>query len=153
MWRRPSGRFRSRAAYKLIEIDSRFHFLKSPKNRRSWHGAGRLVAGMRAKTGRKGKAKSSASISSTSSLCRREEFRVMVSWTEVPGLLKEWLATRWTWSFPTWRQIRPGMKTDHLRIIGLAELAADFACGSWPMAAPSSPKGFQGGTGTSCSPG
>jgi hypothetical protein len=35
--------FRSRAAYKLIEIDERYHFPKTrPEGRRSWRGARRV---------------------------------------------------------------------------------------------------------------
>jgi 23S rRNA (uridine2552-2'-O)-methyltransferase len=142
--------FRSRAAYKLLEINERYHFLKP----------GQRIVDLGAAPG------------GWSQLCARmtgaekgggrvigidlveikplpgAEFRVLDFMApEASQLLKDWLAGNADMVLSDMAANTTGHnKTDHLRIMGLAELAADFACEVLTGGGTFLSKVFQGGT-------
>jgi 23S rRNA (uridine2552-2'-O)-methyltransferase len=142
--------FRSRAAYKLIEIDERFSFLKPGQKivdlgaaPGGWsqvavqkvgadHGKGRVIG---------------------IDLLEIEplpgaEFKVLDFLDDTaPELLKEWLGGKADVVLSDMAANTTGhKKTDHLRIVGLVELAADFACEILAPGGSFLAKVFQGGT-------
>jgi len=142
--------FRSRAAYKLIEIDSRFHFLKSGEKIVDLGAApGGWSQVCMQKTGaEKGKGKVIGIDLLDIEPMPGAEFRVMDFMDgSAPGLLKEWLGGPADVVLSDMAANTTGhKKTDHLRIIGLAELAADFACEILADGGTFLAKVFQGGT-------
>jgi 23S rRNA (uridine2552-2'-O)-methyltransferase len=142
--------FRSRAAHKLIEINERYHFLKP----------GQRIADLGAAPG------------SWSQVCTKltgadkgrgrvvgvdlleipplpgASFHVLdFASPEAPLLLKEWLGGSADVVLSDMAPNSTGHKqTDHLRIMGLAELAAAFACEVLTEGGVLLAKVFQGGT-------
>jgi 23S rRNA (uridine2552-2'-O)-methyltransferase len=128
--------FRSRAAYKLLEIDERYHILK----------AGQKVIDLGAAPGgwsqvaakkvgaEQGKGQAKGRVIGIDLLEIEPppgaEFKVMDFLAEeAPALLIEWLGGKADVVLSDMAANATGhKKTDHLRIVGLVELAADFAC-------------------------
>ena len=142
--------FRSRAAYKLIEIDDKYRLFKP---------AGRIVdlgaapGGWSQVAAERVRAREGQGRVIGIDLLEVEpiagvEFRVMDFHDEgAPAALREWLNGSADGVMSDMAANATGhRKTDHLRIIGLAELAVDFAC---EVLAPSGfflAKVFQGGS-------
>ncbi|WP_036260582.1 RlmE family RNA methyltransferase [Methylocapsa aurea] len=141
---------RSRAAYKLIEIDERWHFLK-PGQRvvdlgaapGGWSQVAARAVGAEAGRGRV----------LGIDLLEMEplpgvEFKVMdFLEAEAPRQLMEWLGGKADVVLSDMAANATGhKKTDHLRIIGLVELAADFACEVLAEGGSFLAKVIQGGT-------
>jgi 23S rRNA (uridine2552-2'-O)-methyltransferase len=142
--------FRSRAAYKLLEIDARYRFLKQGQRivdlgaaPGGWsqvavqkagteHGHGRVIG---------------IDLLAIEPL-PGAEFKVLdFTAADAPLLLKDWLGGRADVVLSDMAANATGhKKTDHLRIIGLAELAADFACETLTNGGAFLAKVFQGGT-------
>ena len=139
--------FRSRAAFKLIEIDERYHFLK----------AGQKIIDLGAAPGGWSQA-AAARIGARGRIIGIDlleiepmpgaEFKVMDFLGEdAPRLLMEWLGGKADVVLSDMAANATGhKKTDHLRIIGLVELAADFACRALAPGGSFLAKVFQGGT-------
>jgi 23S rRNA (uridine2552-2'-O)-methyltransferase len=124
--------FRSRAAFKLIEIDERYHFLK-PGQRIVDLGA--APGGWSQVAARKIGAEQGKGRVIGIDLLDMEpppgvEFRVMDFFAEdAPRQLMDWLGGKADVVLSDMAANATGhKKTDHLRIVGLVELAADFAC-------------------------
>ncbi|MCI0467460.1 MAG: RlmE family RNA methyltransferase [Beijerinckiaceae bacterium] len=142
--------FRSRAAYKLIEIDERYHLLKP----------GQLIVDLGAAPGgwsqvcvRKTLAeKGSGKVIGIDLLeiapVPGAEFKVMDFLAQdAPQRLIEWLGGKADAVLSDMAANATGHKrTDHLRIMGLAELAADFACEVLTEGGAFLAKVLQGGT-------
>jgi len=142
--------FRSRAAYKLIEIDQRFHILKP----------GQYIVDLGAapggwsqvcvkKTGAdQGKGKVIGIDLLEIASLPGAEFKVLDFMVpEAPHLLRDWLGGPADVILSDMAANTTGhRKTDHLRIVGLAELAADFACEVLAEGGSFLAKMFQGGT-------
>ncbi len=142
--------FRSRAAFKLLEIDERYRFLRP----------GQKIIDLGAAPGgwsqvaatRIGAADGKGRIIGIDLLeiepLPGAEFRVMDFLNEdAPQLLIEWLGGKADVVLSDMAANATGhKKTDHLRIIGLVELAADFACGALAPGGAFLAKVFQGGT-------
>ena len=138
---------RSRAAFKLIEIDERYHFLK----------AGQKIIDLGAAPGGWSQA-AAARIGARGRIIGIDlleiepmpgaEFKVMDFLDEdAPRLLMEWLGGKADVVLSDMAANATGhKKTDHLRIIGLVELAADFACRALAPGGSFLAKVFQGGT-------
>ncbi len=142
--------FRSRAAYKLIEIDERYHFLK-PGQRIVDLGA--APGGWSQVAVQKASAESGRGKVIGIDLLAIEplpgaEFKVLdFTAADAPPLLKDWLAGRADVVLSDMAANATGhRKTDHLRIVGLVELAADFACEILADGGVFLAKVFQGGT-------
>ena len=142
--------YRSRAAYKLIEIDDRRRLLK-PGGRIVDLGAApggwAQVAAERVQS-RDGKGRVIGIDLLDIEPIAGVEFRVMdFHDAESPKILREWLGGRADGVMSDMAANATGhRKTDHLRIIGLAELAVEFAC---EVLAPGGfflAKVFQGGS-------
>jgi 23S rRNA (uridine2552-2'-O)-methyltransferase len=142
--------FRSRAAYKLLEIDKRYHVLKPGQKiidlGAAPGGWSQVCAdAVRAKEGR-GRVIGIdlLEIESLSGV----EFKVMDFLTdEAPALLMEWLGGKADVVLSDMAANATGhKKTDHLRIVGLVELAADFACAALAPGGAFLAKVIQGGT-------
>ncbi|MGQ0445613.1 MAG: RlmE family RNA methyltransferase [Beijerinckiaceae bacterium] len=143
--------FRSRAAYKLLEIDERYHFLKQ----------GQTIVDLGAAPGgwsqvavRKVSAESGHGRVIGIDLLEIEpppgaEFKVLDFMApEAPELLKDWLGGRADVVLSDMAANTTGhKKTDQLRIGVLVELAADFACEILTVGGAFLAKVFQGGTG------
>ncbi|MEJ0092559.1 MAG: RlmE family RNA methyltransferase [Methylocella sp.] len=142
--------FRSRAAFKLLEIDERYHFLKPGQKiidlgaaPGGWSQVAALQIGAADGRGR---------IIGIDLLeiepMPGAEFRVMDFLDEeAPRLLTEWLGRKADVVLSDMAANTTGhKKTDHLRIIGLVELAADFACDALAPGGAFLAKVFQGGT-------
>lgn len=139
--------FRSRAAFKLIEIDERYHFLKP----------GQKIIDLGAAPGGWSQA-AAARIGARGRIIGIDlleiepmpgaEFKVMDFLDEdAPRLLMEWLGGKADVVLSDMAANATGhKKTDHLRIIGLVELAADFACRALAPGGAFLAKVFQGGT-------
>jgi 23S rRNA (uridine2552-2'-O)-methyltransferase len=142
--------YRSRAAYKLMEIDDKYRLFK-PGGRIVDLGAApggwAQVAAERVKA-REGRGRVIGIDLLPIEPIAGVEFRVMdFHDPAAPGLLREWLAGPADGVMSDMAANATGhRKTDHLRIIGLAELAAEFAC---QVLAPGGfflAKVFQGGS-------
>jgi 23S rRNA (uridine2552-2'-O)-methyltransferase len=142
--------FRSRAAYKLLEIDARYRFLKQ----------GQRIVDLGAAPGgwsqvavRKVGAETGRGRVIGIDLLDVErlpgaEFKVLdFTAGDAPGLLMDWLGGRADVVLSDMAANATGhRKTDHLRIVGLVELAADFACEVLSDGGAFLAKIFQGGT-------
>ncbi|HEY1886592.1 MAG TPA: RlmE family RNA methyltransferase [Roseiarcus sp.] len=123
--------FRSRAAYKLIEIDDKYKFMK-PRQRIIDLGAApggwSQVAAARVEAG-EGRGRVIAIDLLEMDPIEGAEFRQMdFHDPEAPRLLREWLGGLADGVLSDMAANATGhRKTDQLRIIGLVELAADFA--------------------------
>ncbi len=141
---------RSRAAFKLIEIDERYHFLK-PGQRIIDLGAA-PGGWSQAAAARIGAADGKGRIIGIDLLpiepLPGAEFRVMDFLDDdAPRLLMEWFGGKADVVLSDMAANATGhKKTDHLRIIGLVELAADFACQALAPGGVFLAKVFQGGT-------
>jgi 23S rRNA (uridine2552-2'-O)-methyltransferase len=123
---------RSRAAYKLLEIDARYHFLKQ----------GQRIVDLGAAPGgwsqvavrKVGTERGHGRVIGIDLLAIEPmpgaEFKVMDFLGEdAPLLLKNWLGGKADVVLSDMAANATGhKKTDHLRIVGLVEFAADFAC-------------------------
>jgi len=139
--------FRSRAAFKLIEIDERYHFLKP----------GQKIIDLGAAPGGWSQA-AAARIGARGRIIGIDlleiepmpgaEFKVMDFLDEdAPRQLMEWLGGKADVVLSDMAANATGhKKTDHLRIIGLVELAADFASRALAPGGSFLAKVFQGGT-------
>jgi 23S rRNA (uridine2552-2'-O)-methyltransferase len=142
--------FRSRAAYKLIEIDERYHFLKQ----------GQRIVDLGAAPGgwsqvavrRVGAESGHGRVVGIDLLAIEPlpgaEFKVLDFMArDAPLLLKDWLGGRADVVLSDMAANATGhRKTDHLRIAGLVELAADFAGEVLTDGGAFLAKVFQGGT-------
>jgi 23S rRNA (uridine2552-2'-O)-methyltransferase len=142
--------YRSRAAFKLIEIDERYHFLKPGQKiidlgaaPGGWSQAAAKKIGTEAGRGR---------IIGIDLLeiepLPGAEFRVMDFLDpDAPDLLIAWLGGKADVVLSDMAANATGhKKTDHLRIVGLVELAADFARAALAPGGAFLAKVFQGGT-------
>lgn len=141
---------RSRAAYKLIEIDARYHILK-PGQRIVDLGA--APGGWSQVAARKTFAGEGRGRVIGIDLLEMEpvpgaEFKIMDFLSpEAPEQLKTWLGGRADVVLSDMAANATGhKKTDQLRIIGLVELAADFACEVLASGGTFLAKVIQGGT-------
>ncbi len=142
--------FRSRAAYKLIEIDERFHFLK-PGQRVVDLGAapgGWSQIAARKVCAVEGKGRVIGIDLLDMEPLPGVEFKVMdFLEADAPERLMEWLGGKADVVLSDMAANATGhKKTDQLRIIGLVELAADFACEVLAEGGTFLAKVFQGGT-------
>lgn len=142
--------FRSRGAYKLIEIDERYHFLK-PGQRLVDLGA--APGGWSQVAVRKVGAESGHGRVIGIDLLAIEplpgaEFKVLdFTASDAPLLLKDWLGGKADVVLSDMAANATGhKKTDQLRIAGLVELAADFAGEILTDGGAFLAKVFQGGT-------
>jgi 23S rRNA (uridine2552-2'-O)-methyltransferase len=142
--------YRSRAAYKLIEIDERYHFLK-PGQRVVDLGA--APGGWSQVAARKvGAAEGKGRVIGIDLLDMEPvpgaEFKVMDFLDhDAPQRLMEWLGGKADVVLSDMAANATGhKKTDQLRIIGLVELAADFACEVLEEGGAFLAKVLQGGT-------
>lgn len=142
--------FRSRAAYKLIEIDDRYRFLKP----------GQTVVDLGAAPGgwsqvcvqRTGADKGKGKVVGIDLLeiapLPGAEFKILdFTAPDAPEVLNNWLGGKADVLLSDMAANTTGhKKTDHLRIIGLAELALDFAYEVLAEGGTFLAKVFQGGT-------
>jgi 23S rRNA (uridine2552-2'-O)-methyltransferase len=141
--------YRSRAAYKLIEIDDKYRLLK-PGGRIVDLGAApggwAQVAAVRVKS-REGRGRVIGIDLLEIEPIAGVEFRVMdFHDPTAPGILREWLGGSADGVMSDMAANATGhRKTDHLRIIDLAELAVDFACDVLAPGGFFLAKVFQGG--------
>ena len=124
--------FRSRAAYKLIEIDDKHHLLKpgmTVVDLGAAPGGWAQIAAERVKA-RDGKGRVIGIDLLEVEPIAGVELRVMDFHDEgAPAALREWLDGQADGVMSDMAANATGhRKTDHLRIVGLAELAVDFAC-------------------------
>jgi 23S rRNA (uridine2552-2'-O)-methyltransferase len=123
--------YRSRAAFKLLEIDERYHFLKRGQRIVDLGAAPGGWSQVAAKA--TGAGEGSVKIFGIDLLpiepVAGVEFRVLDFLApEAPNLLKEWLGGPADVVLSDMAANATGhKKTDHLRIVGLVELAVDFA--------------------------
>ncbi|MGH6830845.1 MAG: RlmE family RNA methyltransferase [Methylocella sp.] len=142
--------FRSRAAYKLLEIDARYRFLKQGQrivDLGAAPGGWSQVAVQKAGT-EQGRGRVIGIDLLAIEPLPGAEFKVLDFMAEdAPLLLKDWLGGRADVVLSDMAANATGhKKTDHLRIIGLVELAADFACEILTNGGAFLAKVFQGGT-------
>lgn len=142
--------FRSRAAYKLIEIDERYHVLKPGQkvvDLGAAPGGWSQVAAQKVRAV-EGKGKVIGIDLLEIEPIPGAEFRVLDFLAEdAPGQLVEWLGGKADIVLSDMAANATGhKKTDHLRIVGLVELAADFACEALAPGGAFLAKVFQGGT-------
>jgi 23S rRNA (uridine2552-2'-O)-methyltransferase len=144
--------FPSRAAYKLIEIDERYHFFKPGQkvvDLGAAPGGWSQVA-----AGKVGSEQGKGRIIGIDLLDMEPlpgvEFKVMdFLEQDAPQHLMEWLGGKADVVLSDMAANATGhKKTDQLRIIGLVELAADFACEVLAEGGTFLAKVLQGGTGT-----
>jgi 23S rRNA (uridine2552-2'-O)-methyltransferase len=143
--------FRARAAYKLIEIDERYHFLK-PGQRIVDLGAapgGWSQVCVRKVDAEQGRGRVLGIDLLAIEPLPGAEFKVLdFTAGDAPLLLKEWLGGRAGVVLSDMAANATGhRKTDQLRIAGLVELAAGFACEILTDGGAFLAKVFQGGTG------
>jgi 23S rRNA (uridine2552-2'-O)-methyltransferase len=142
--------YRSRAAYKLMEIDDKYRLFK-PGGRIVDLGAApggwAQIAAERVKS-REGRGRVIGIDLLEIEPVAGAEFRVMdFHDVEAPELLREWLGGPADGVMSDMAANATGhRKTDHLRIIGLAELAAAFACDVLAPGGFFLAKVFQGGS-------
>jgi len=142
--------WRSRAAYKLIEINERYRFLK-PGQRIADLGAapgGWSQVCVKATGADKGRGRVVGIDLVEIPPLPGADFHVLdFSSPEAPLLMKEWLGGSADVVLSDMAPNTTGhKKTDHLRIMGLTELAADFACEVLTEGGTFLAKVFQGGT-------
>jgi 23S rRNA (uridine2552-2'-O)-methyltransferase len=142
--------FRSRAAFKLIEIDERYPFLRPGQKIVD---LGAAPGGWSQVAARKVKAAEGKGRVIAIDLLEIEpiagvEFEVLdFLAAEAPGLIAERLGGKADVVLSDMAANATGhRKTDHLRIVGLVELAADFACDVLAPGGAFVAKVFQGGT-------
>jgi 23S rRNA (uridine2552-2'-O)-methyltransferase len=142
--------YRSRAAYKLLEIEERYHFLRPGQKivdlgaaPGGWSQVAAVAVGST-----EGKAKVFGIDLLPIEPLPGVEFRVLDFLdSEAPSILKDWLGGPADVVLSDMAANTTGhKKTDHLRIIGLIELAADFACEILAENGAFLAKVFQGGT-------
>jgi 23S rRNA (uridine2552-2'-O)-methyltransferase len=142
--------YRSRAAYKLLEIDARFHVLKRGQKIVDLGAApgGWSQVAAAASGAAEGKAKVFGIDLLPIEPVAGVEFRILDFLDpEAPQLLKDWLGGPADVVLSDMAANTTGhRKTDHLRIVGLVELAADFACEILSEGGVFLAKVFQGGT-------
>ena len=143
--------YRSRAAYKLLEIDERYHFLKQGQkivDLGAAPGGWSQVAVRKAGT-EQGRGRVIGIDLLAIAPLPGAEFKVLDFLSpEAPELLKDWLGGRADVVLSDMAANATGhKKTDQLRIAGLVELAADFACEILTDGGVFLAKVFQGGTG------
>ncbi len=143
--------YRSRAAYKLIEIDERYHFLKQGQkivDLGAAPGGWSQVAVRKAGT-EQGRGRVIGIDLLAIAPLPGAEFKVLDFLSpEAPELLKDWLEGPADVVLSDMAANATGhKKTDQLRIAGLVELAADFACEILTDGGSFLAKVFQGGTG------
>jgi 23S rRNA (uridine2552-2'-O)-methyltransferase len=142
--------FRSRAAYKLLEIDTRYHFLKPGQGVVDLGAApgGWSQVCVRKTGAQKGKGRVIGIDLLEIAPLPGAEFRVLdFTAAEAPQLIEEWLGGKADVVLSDMAANTTGhKKTDHLRIIGLAELAADFASEVLAEGGAFLAKVLQGGT-------
>lgn len=142
--------YRSRAAFKLIEIDERYHLLHPGQkivDLGAAPGGWSQVAAQ--KTGsRDGRGRVIGIDLLDIAPLPGVEFRKMDFLdSAAPAHLKEWLGGKADVVLSDMAANATGhRKTDHLRIVGLIELAADFACEILAPGGSFLAKVFQGGT-------
>jgi 23S rRNA (uridine2552-2'-O)-methyltransferase len=142
--------FRSRAAYKLIEIDDKYRLFK-PGGRIVDLGAApggwAQVAAARVKS-QEGRGRVIGIDLLEIEPIAGVEFGVMdFHDAQAPAALRDWLDGLADGVISDMAANATGhRKTDHLRIIGLAELAVDFACGVLAQGGFFLAKVFQGGS-------
>jgi 23S rRNA (uridine2552-2'-O)-methyltransferase len=144
--------YRSRAAYKLLEIDERYHFLKRGQkivDLGAAPGGWSQVAAAATGVG-EGRGKVFGIDLLPIEPVAGVEFRVLDFLApEAPQILKEWLGGPADVVLSDMAANATGhRKTDHLRIVGLVELAADFACEMLSEGGAFLAKVLQGGTET-----
>jgi 23S rRNA (uridine2552-2'-O)-methyltransferase len=142
--------FRSRAAYKLIEIDERYHFLKQGQrivDLGAAPGGWSQVAVRKAGT-EQGRGRVIGIDLLAIEPLPGADFKVLDFMArDAPVVLKEWLGGRADVVLSDMAANATGhRKTDHLRIVGLVELAADFACEILANGGAFLAKVYQGGT-------
>ena len=142
--------FRSRAAYKLLEIDARYRFLKQGQriiDLGASPGGWSQVAVQKAGTEQGHGRVIGIDLLAIEPL-PGAEFKVLdFMASDAPLLLKDWLGGRADVVLSDMAANATGhRKTDHLRIAGLVELAADFACEILTDGGAFLAKVFQGGT-------
>ena len=142
--------FRSRAAYKLLEIDARYRFLK-PGQRIVDLGAapgGWSQVAVRKVGTEIGQGRVIGIDLLAIEPLPGAEFKVLdFVAADAPLLLKDWLGGRADVVLSDMAANATGHRnTDHLRIAGLVELAADFACEILTYGGAFLAKVFQGGT-------
>jgi 23S rRNA (uridine2552-2'-O)-methyltransferase len=142
--------FRSRAAYKLIEINERYRLLK-PSQRIADLGAapgGWSQVCVKLAGADKGRGRVVGIDLLEMEPLPGATFHVLnFTAPEAPRLLKEWLGGSADVVLSDMAPNATGHKrTDHLRIMGLAELAADFACEVLAAGGVFLAKVLQGGT-------
>ena len=137
---RPAG-YRSRAAFKLLEIDDKSAAEAGPAGGRSRRRAGRLDPGGRWRTDR---ARGRVVALDLLAMDPIPGAIVLQGDFQDPAAEQAVLAALAGQADLVLSDMAPNTTghnaTDHLRIIGLAELALDFAVGSWRRAAASSPR-------------
>jgi 23S rRNA (uridine2552-2'-O)-methyltransferase len=142
--------FRSRAAHKLLEIDARYRFLRQGQrivDLGAAPGGWSQVAVQKVGTERGHGRVIGIDLLEIEPL-PGAEFKVMDFLDEAaPLLLKDWLGGRADVVLSDMAANATGhKKTDHLRIAGLVERAADFACEVLADRGAFLAKAFQGGT-------
>jgi 23S rRNA (uridine2552-2'-O)-methyltransferase len=142
--------FRSRAAYKLLEIDARYRFLKQGQrivDLGAAPGGWSQVAVRKAGT-QQGQGRVIGIDLLAIEPLPGAEFKVMDFLDEdAPLLLKNWLGGKADVVLSDMAANATGhKKTDHLRIVGLVEFAADFACEILANRGSFLAKVLQGGT-------
>ncbi len=143
--------FRSRAAYKLLEIDTRYRFLKQGQrivDLGAAPGGWSQVAVRKAGT-EQGRGRVIGIDLLAIEPLPGADFKVLDFMAgDAPLLLKDWLGGRADVVLSDMAANATGhRKTDHLRIAGLVELAAGFACEILTDGGAFLAKVFQGGTG------
>ncbi len=141
--------YRSRAAYKLVEIDRRYRILKSGQRVVDLGAApgGWAQVAARASGVEKGRGKVVGIDLLAVEPLAGVEFTVLDFMApEAPDRLKEMLGGAADLVLSDMAANTTGhRKTDHIRIMGLAELAADFACDVLSVGGAFLCKVFQGG--------
>lgn len=147
--------YRSRAAYKLLEIDARHHILKPGQkiiDLGAAPGSWSQVAAAKIGAGKTGAAQSKGKVFAIDLVPMAPvpgvEFRQMDFLDPAaPQLLRDWLGGPVDVVLSDMAGHTTGhKKTDHLRIIGLVELAAEFACEILAPGGAFLAKVLQGGT-------
>ncbi|SFK24060.1 RlmE family RNA methyltransferase [Methylocapsa palsarum] len=142
--------YRSRAAFKLIEINERYPILKPGQKIIDLGAAPGGWSQVAAKTigAEQGRGRVIGIDLLDIEPLPGAEFRTMDFMDETaPRLLTEWLGGKADVVLSDMAANATGhKKTDHLRIVGLVELAADFACGALAPGGAFLAKVIQGGT-------